>query len=287
MAKFLMLVALIEISVALPQVSIRYFDGENGKVLDGRRPRLESQEKLREPRIDTNCEGILTPSNPDCCFMIDPEHERTKPFGQPLEKSPFKINLVAAGKRALNKFEKAKYQDSDVFTNLWKLTPIQDQPNKEEPVEGGPIKLQLYNEDTHIMFDQFWLQAKKYVHPDSFQLAGSFVQIPDVAVYPNMTMAGGEQKVGCKDPNYEANASEAATIVSHSKFDDERIGVELAWNPPPRCTEEQIGSGETMKCRTKDDIFFFTFTMGNTRTEKFYIGQNSFGFYVDDEYDKE
>ena len=113
-------------------------------MLEGRRPRLESQEKLREPRIDTNCEGILTPSNPDCCFMIDPEHERTKPFGQPLEKSPFKINLVAAGKRALNKFEKAKYQDSDVFTNLWKLTPIQDQPNKEEPVEGGPIKLQVY-----------------------------------------------------------------------------------------------------------------------------------------------
>ena len=47
---------------------------------------------------------------------------------------------------------------------------------------------QLYNEDTHIMFDQFWLQAKKYVHPDSFQLAGSFEQIPDVAIYPNMTM---------------------------------------------------------------------------------------------------
>ena len=91
MAKFLLLIALIEIAVAHPQVSIRYFDGENGKVLEGRRPRLESQEKLREPRIDTNCEGILTPSNPDCCFMIDPEHERTKPFGQPLEKSPFKI----------------------------------------------------------------------------------------------------------------------------------------------------------------------------------------------------
>ena len=99
MTKFLLLTALIGVTVAHPQVSIRYFDGENGKVkvLEGRRPRLESQEKLREPRIDTNCEGILTPSNPDCCFMIDPEHERTKPFGQPLEKSPFKINLVAAG----------------------------------------------------------------------------------------------------------------------------------------------------------------------------------------------
>ena len=137
------------------------------------------------------------------------------------------------------------------------------------------------------MFDQFWLQAKKYVDPDSFQLAGSFVQIPELAVYPNKTMDDGERKVGCSDPNYEANTSEEATIVSHHKFDDERIGVELEWNPPPRCTEEQIENKDTMKCRTKDDIFFFTFTMGNTQTKKFYIGQNSFGFYVDDEYDKE
>ena len=143
LAKFLFLTILIEISIAYPQVSIRYFDGENGKVLEGREPRLENQEKLREPRIDTNCEGILTPSNPDCCFMIDPNHERTKPFGQPLEKSPFKINLVAAGKQPLNKFEKAKYKNSDVFTNLWKLTPLKEIPINGEQIEGGPIKLQV------------------------------------------------------------------------------------------------------------------------------------------------
>jgi len=282
-------VALFEMTLGHPQVSIRYFEGENGKVLPGRAPRLEDPEPHRESRIDTNCEGILTPSNPDCCFMTDPEHERTKPFGQPLEKSPFKINLVAVGKRTLNKFEKAKYQDSDVFTNLWKLTPLQDNPNpsNDEQVVGGPIKLQLYNEDTQVSFDQFWIQAKKFVQPESFQLAGSFNQIPNVAVYPNMTMHNGERKVGCDDPNYEENISERATIVSHTSFDPERIGIELAWNPPPRCTEEQIESGQTMKCRKKEDIFFFTFTMGNTRTTKFYIGQNSFGFYVDDEYDKE
>ena len=100
-------------------------------------------------------------------------------------------------------------------------------------------------------------------------------------------MHDGERKVGCDDPNYKENSSEEATIVSHTNFDPERIGIELAWNPPPRCTKEQIESGQTMKCRKKEDIFFFTFTMGNTRTTKFYIGQNSFGFYVDDEYDKE
>jgi len=289
LAKLFICIAVVEVSLAHPQVSVRYFEGENAKVVPARSPRLENPNTQREPRIDTNCEGILTPSNPDCCFMIDANHERTKPFGQPLEKSPFKINLVAAGNRQLNKFEKAKYKDSDVFTNLWKLTPLKNNPASPdvEPVEGGPIKLQLYNEDTHIMFDQFWLQAKKYVHPDSFQLAGSFEQIPDVATYPNMTMADGERKVGCNDPNYADNASEETTIVSHTKFDPERIGVELAWNPPPRCTEGQIESNDTMKCRKKDDIFFFTYTMGNTKLAKFYIGQNSFGFYVDDEYDKE
>ena len=138
-------VALLEITLGHPQVSVRYFEGENGKELPGRAPRLENPEPHRESRIDMNCEGILTPSNPDCCFMTDAEHERTKPFGQPLAKSPFKINLVAVGKRTLNKFEKAKYQDSDVFTNLWKLTPLQDNPSPtiDEQVEGGPIKLQV------------------------------------------------------------------------------------------------------------------------------------------------
>ena len=41
-----------------------------------------------------------------------------------------------------------------------------------------------------------------------------------------------------------------------------------------------------MKCRTKDDIFFFTFTMGDTSSKQFWVGQNSFGFYLDHEYDQ-
>ena len=47
MAKFLLLTALIGVTVAHPQVSIRYFDGDTGKMLEGRSPRLENQEKLR------------------------------------------------------------------------------------------------------------------------------------------------------------------------------------------------------------------------------------------------
>ena len=99
-----------------------------------------------------------------------------------------------------------------------------------------------------------------------------------------MTMHDGMRKVGCdKDVD---NNNVKATIVSHRLFDYERYGVELAWNPPQRCTDEQIESGETMKCRTKDSIYFFTYTMGDTATGKFWIGQNSFGFYVDHEYDQ-
>lgn len=222
----------------------------------------------REGRIDKKCEGILTPTNPDCCFMTDPEHERTKPFGQPLETSPYKINLVTDGSKQLNNFEKAKFNNSD----MWMLAPIKYVPNGVEyEVVDGPIKLQIYT-DTEA-FDIFWVQAKKFVAPSSWMLAGSFVEKPLHAVYP---------KAGCdKD---EANHNEKATIVSHSNFNTERDGIELAWNPPRKCTEYQIANNETMKCRTKEDLFFFTYTTGNKDTGSFWIGQNSFAFYVDFEY---
>ena len=61
-------------------------------------------------------------------------------------------------------------------------------------------------------------------------------------------------------------------------FDLERNGVELAWNPPQRCGVQQT---KEVKCRMKNDIFFFTFTMGNTKSKRFWVGQNSFGFYID------
>merc|ERR1712179_706142 len=92
----------------------------------------------------------------------------------------------------------------------------------------------------------------------SWMLAGSFEEKPLHAVYVTR---------GCdKD---EANKNEKATIVSHSNFNTERDGIELAWNPPRRCTKGQIENKETMKCRTKEDLFFFTYTMGNKDTGSF------------------
>jgi len=275
----------IVIFIAIAQAALAFPQDVVEKIMEEPMDEMDSDPivKGREPRIDTNCEGILTPMNPDCCFMTDPDHERTKPFGQPLENSPYKINLVAVEKKQLNKFEKSTFNNSD----MWTLTPLMDQAQnnvEEELMEGGPIRLQLYNDITKEGFDQFWVQAKKFVAPDSWHLAGDFIEIPNIAVYPNMTMHDGMRKVGC-DKEVDNNNIKA-TIVSHRLFDYERYGVELAWNPPQRCTDEEIESGETMKCRTKDSIYFFTYTMGDTATGKFWIGQNSFGFYVDHEYDQ-
>ena len=128
-------------------------------------------------------------------------------------------------------------------------------------------------------FDQFWVQAKKFIAPSSWVLAGEFIEIPNVAVYPNERIHEITRKVGC-DKSLSNNNQEA-TIVSHHTFDLERNGLELAWNPPQRCGEQQTKEGDTVKCRMKNDIFFFTFTMGNTKSKRFWVGQSSFGFYID------
>ena len=134
----------IVIFITIAQTTLAFPQDVVEKIMEEPMDEMDSDPivKGREPRIDTNCEGILTPMNPDCCFMTDPDHERTKPFGQPLENSPYKINLVAVEKKQLNKFEKSTFNDSD----MWTLTPLMDQAQnnvEEELMEGGPIRLQV------------------------------------------------------------------------------------------------------------------------------------------------
>ena len=134
----------IVIFIAIAQTILAFPQDVVEKIMEEPMDEMDSDPivKGREPRIDTNCEGILTPMNPDCCFMTDPDHERTKPFGQPLENSPYKINLVAVEKKQLNKFEKSTFNNSD----MWTLTPLMDQAQnnvEEELMEGGPIRLQV------------------------------------------------------------------------------------------------------------------------------------------------
>ena len=78
---------------------------------------------------------ILRPISPDCCFMTDPNHERSK-GSRPLHQSPFLLNLVAANQKPLNNFEQTNK------TNLWKLTPLKEDENGQQ-IEGGPIRMQV------------------------------------------------------------------------------------------------------------------------------------------------
>ena len=140
-AQLFFCLAVVDLTLGHPQVSITY--PLIGKTVQGRSPRL-GDEIERDGRVDTNCEGILRPENPDCCFMTDPKHERTKNWTQPLENSPYKINLVAVsngngGQRTLNKFTKTKFNNSD----MWQLTPLLDNQYTKEQKPGGPIKLQV------------------------------------------------------------------------------------------------------------------------------------------------
>ena len=145
----------IVIFVAIAQTALAFPQDVVEKIMEEPMDEMDSDPivKGREPRIDTNCEGILTPMNPDCCFMTDPDHERTKPFGQPLENSPYKINLVAVEKKQLNKFEKSTFNNSD----MWTLTPLMDQAQnnvEEELMEGGPIRLQVSIRKYQIIFKE-------------------------------------------------------------------------------------------------------------------------------------
>merc|ERR1712110_288429 len=101
LAQLFFCLAVIDLSLGHPQVSIVY--PLIGKQVQGRSPRLDDEIEERDGRIDTKCEGILRPEDPNCCFMTDPNHERTINWTQPLETSPYKINLVAVEQRTLNK----------------------------------------------------------------------------------------------------------------------------------------------------------------------------------------
>ena len=103
-----------------------------------RLPAQPTKQSPRSAREDINC-SVLKPSNPDCCFMTDKNHERTQ-GSQPLHSSPYLMNLVSIDKKKLNKFEKVMLND----TVLWKLSPLKKDPyNRGEQIVGGPIKMQV------------------------------------------------------------------------------------------------------------------------------------------------
>ena len=90
---------------------------------------------------DNGC-NIMTPTNPDCCFMTNPDDPRAQniPGTLPLTKSPYIMNLVTANGKSLNTLDKATYDGKQI----WTLTPLIDDPNdSSKQVPGGPVKVEV------------------------------------------------------------------------------------------------------------------------------------------------
>lgn len=225
----------------------------------------------------TKC-SLLKPTNADCCFMLDSQHDRSR-GSQDLTTSPYNINLVHANGKTLNKFSKT---DSHSHT-LWNLTALMDDPNNPgEQIIGKSIRLQLYAERSSDCFDQFWVQAHKLIPVNDHKarsggeesiIAGSFVEFPGKAEFPKDSNG---KKVGCDKRLFYKNTD--ATIVSADSTCKKE--VDLEWIPPPKCTEDEKNIGNTLLCRLPKDLYFFTFTMGKSSEDQFWVGQTSFGFYV-------
>ena len=145
-------------------------------------------------------------------------------------------------------------------------------------------------------YDHFWVQGHKYL-PETADsvLAGTFNEELGVAEYPYYLSDGDsgktKNKIGC-DKSIFTRKTEA-TVSSPTK--ECKRSVILSWNPPPKCTDDQIRNGamNSALCRLNEDIFFLLFTVGNTQNTrsvppcsdlkcKFFIGQNTFGFYISD-----
>ena len=146
------------------------------------------------------------------------------------------------------------------------------------------VILYLQLTTTGACFDHFWVQGHKFLpETQKSELAGSFHEELGVAEYPFYLVDEGSDKksrnkVGCDKRLFGGKVE--ATVVSPGGMICKN-GVILSWIPPPKCTEDQIANGATHLCRTNEDIYFFLFTVGNTQGQnKFYIGQNTFGFYV-------
>jgi len=241
---------------------------------------------------DNGC-NVMTPTNPDCCFMTNPDDPRAQniPGALPLTKSPYIMNLVTANGKSLNTLDRATFEGKQI----WTLTPLMDDPNdSSKQMPGGPVKVELTT--TRECFDHFWVQGHKFL-PETGEsvLSGTFKEETKVAEFPFFISDSSDEnktiknKVGCDQSLFTRKTE--ATVSSPSK--ECKRSVILSWYPPPRCTPEQIKSGmaNSATCRLDEDIFFFLFTAGhtgNTRSTppcidkkcKFFVGQNTFGFYI-------
>ena len=100
---------------------------------------------------DNGC-NVMTPTNPDCCFMTNPDDPKAQNIlgVLPLTKSPYIMNLVTANGKSLNKLDKASYEGKQI----WTLTPLMDDPNDaSKQMPGGPVRVEV-----GLCLEVFWIE---------------------------------------------------------------------------------------------------------------------------------
>ena len=91
---------------------------------------------------DKSC-NVLTPTNPDCCFMTDKDDSKSQSLqgAQPLHSSPFIMNLVQLeNQKSLNRLKARSFKGNQ----LYELTPLKEDPeDPTQQIEGGPVRIQV------------------------------------------------------------------------------------------------------------------------------------------------
>ena len=91
---------------------------------------------------DKSC-NVLTPTNPDCCFMTDKDDSKSQSLqgAQPLHSSPFIMNLVQLdNQKSLNRLKARSFKGNQ----LYELTPLKEDPeDPSQQIEGGPVRVQV------------------------------------------------------------------------------------------------------------------------------------------------
>ena len=91
---------------------------------------------------DKSC-NVLTPTNPDCCFMTDKDDSKSQSLqgAQPLHSSPFIMNLVQLNnQKSLNRLKARSFKGNQ----LYELTPLKEDPeDPSQQIEGGPVRIQV------------------------------------------------------------------------------------------------------------------------------------------------
>ena len=121
---------------------------------------------------DKSC-NVLTPTNPDCCFMTDKDDSKSQNLqgAQPLHSSPFIMNLVQLdNQKSLNRLKARTFKGNQ----LYELTPLKEDPeDPSQQIEGGPVRVQVrlwMRYRTNVFWILFTMQFAIYPNETNFIL---------------------------------------------------------------------------------------------------------------------